>query len=90
MGRKEQAHRKLKTASMILSQDVGQMLRKMRKQDLAVIHTYYDMVIDIKEAVEILAQLHTRKLELNLCFSTRIVTLNYKDYVMLEILCISS
>ena len=44
------------------------------------------MVIDRKEAVDILAQIRIRKLELNLCFSSRFVTLKYKDYIVLEIL----
>ena len=90
MGRKEQGNRKLKRAAMSLSQEKGKMIRKMRKQDLAMINSYYDMVIDIKEAVEILAQLHTKKLELNLCVSSRFVTLRFKDYIVLEILCVSS
>ena len=35
-----------------------------RLSALAMIHTHYDMVIDMEEAVDIFAQLHTRKLEL--------------------------
>ena len=31
---------------------------------LDMIHTHYDMVIDMEEAVDIFSQLHTRKLEL--------------------------
>ena len=35
-----------------------------RLSALAMIHTHYDMVIDVEEAVDIFARLHTRKLEL--------------------------
>ena len=31
---------------------------------LAIIHTHYDMVMDVEEAVDIIARLHTRKQEL--------------------------
>ena len=35
-----------------------------RLSALAIIHTHYDMVIDLEEGVDLFAQLHTRKLEL--------------------------
>ena len=49
---------------MTLSQERQQMIRKTRKQSLAMIHTHYDMAIDMEEAVAIFRQLHTNKLEL--------------------------
>ena len=73
---------------MTLSQDIGQLIRKMRKQGLAMMHTHYDMVIDMKEAVDIFAQLHTRSWILKIWFSSRFVTVKYVDYIVLEILCI--
>ena len=49
---------------MTLLQERRQMIRKMRKQSLAMIQTHYDMAIDMEEAVDIFPQLHTNKLEL--------------------------
>ena len=35
-----------------------------RRSALAVIHTHYDMAIDLEEVIDIFANLHPRKLEL--------------------------
>ena len=53
MGRKEQERQKLKV---------------VRLSALAMIHTHYDMVIDMEGAVDIYARLHTRKVELKTLF----------------------
>ena len=49
---------------MSVSQEIGDIIRKMRKQGLAIINTLYDMVIIMDEAANILGELHVRKLEL--------------------------
>ena len=53
-------------AALTLSQDIGQMqtIKKMRKKGLAMIHTQYDMVINMEKTLDICVQLHTRKLVL--------------------------
>ena len=47
MGRKEQQHSKLKRAAVTFSQDMGQTIRKLKKQGLVMMCAHYDMVIDI-------------------------------------------
>ena len=39
-------------------------MKEDRLSSLALIHTHYDMAVDLEKAVDIFAQLHRRKLEL--------------------------
>ena len=53
------------------------MIRKTRKQGLAMIHTHYDMVMDMEEAMDLFANSMHDSWSLKLCFISRFVTLIY-------------
>ena len=50
-----------------------------------MIHTHYDMVITIEEAIDILLNSIQKHWSVKLCFIGSIVTLKYIDYIALEI-----
>ena len=46
-----------------------------------MVHTHYDMMISMKEAVDVFVQLHTKNLEHKTLLSSKFVTLKYIDYI---------
>ena len=59
------------------------MIRKIRMQGLAMIHTNLDMVIDMEGAVDIFANSIQESSSLNICFSNKFAMLKSRSTVVL-------
>ena len=87
MGRKQQERRKLKNATMTLSQDIGQTIGKGEAR-----FGHHGRPLSYGDGyggsstVDIFAEFHTRTLEHKALVSRRFVTLNYVhvDYIRLK------